>query len=396
MKRTPYVIGLTGNIATGKTAATQILAELGAQVIDADRVAHDVMQPGGPVFDVVVEAFGREILGRDGRIDRARLGATVFRDSEALRRLEAAVHPAVTVEVKRRISEATQPVVVVEAIKLIEAGMHHRYDALWVVTARRETQIQRLIATRGLSREEAALRVDAQPPQEEKTALADIVLRNDGTWPELRQKVEAAWAEVQECTFDRPGRAPGPAPPATSEGVTIRPARREDIADAGGVANVLNSVIQEGGRTVLTGHWTAEAEQSYLMGLGPRSEITVAEIDGCIVGFQIIEPYVTYTSALDHVATIGTYILASRRRRGIGQKLADATFAFARAHGYEKSVVSVLAGNRAGLAYYRKLGFTAIGVLERQARIDGVYYDAVAMELHFCRDQPVTPEVSRV
>ncbi len=192
----PFLIGLTGNIATGKSEVAALLAELGAQVIDADRVAHQVMQPGGPAYNAVIEAFGRGILAADGTIDRARLGAIVFRDPAALHRLEAAVHPATIAEIDRRIATATAPVVVVEAIKLIEAGMHRAYDALWVVTAPRPIQIARLMATRGLSETEAALRVDAQPPQEEKVALADVVIVNDGSREQLRGRVEAAWRQI--------------------------------------------------------------------------------------------------------------------------------------------------------------------------------------------------------
>jgi dephospho-CoA kinase len=196
-RRRRILIGLTGNIATGKSEVARLLASLGAQVIDADRIAHEVMRPGGPAYDPVVEAFGPGILSADGAVDRARLGAIVFRDPAALRRLEAAVHPSTIAEVGRCIAHATESVIVVEAIKLIEAGMHRHYDALWVVTAPRRLQIARLMATRGLSEEEAALRVDAQPPQEEKAALADLVIANDGDLETLRQKVEAAWARVQ-------------------------------------------------------------------------------------------------------------------------------------------------------------------------------------------------------
>jgi len=191
------LIGLTGNIATGKSVVGQMLAELGAHVIDADKVAHEVMQPGGTAYEAVLQAFGQEILAADGTIDRRRLGAIVFRDPAALQRLEAAVHPATIAEVDRRIAQATEPVVVVEAIKLIEAGMHRDYDALWVVTAPRSVQITRLMDTRGLSEEEAALRVDAQPPQQEKAALADLILVNDAGLAQLREKVEAAWMKVQ-------------------------------------------------------------------------------------------------------------------------------------------------------------------------------------------------------
>jgi dephospho-CoA kinase len=198
MTRGAYLIGLTGNIATGKSEVARMLAQLGARVIDADRVAHQVMEPDEPAYSAVVEGFGPEILAADGAIDRASLGAIVFRDPAALRRLEEAVHPAVIAEVARLIAQAKERVVVVEAIKLIEAGMHRYYDALWVVTAPRALQIARLVTKRGTNEEEAALRVDAQPPQEEKAALADLVLVNDGGLDELEQKVRAAWERIPQ------------------------------------------------------------------------------------------------------------------------------------------------------------------------------------------------------
>jgi dephospho-CoA kinase len=200
MKRDPErhtLVGLTGNIATGKSEVARMLAELGAFVIDADRVAHQVMQRHGPAYDGVVKAFGQEILADDGTIDRQKLGAIVFRDPAALRRLEAAVHPATIAEVDRRIAQAVAPVVVVEAIKLIEAGMHRRYDALWVVTAPRSLQIARLVANRGLTDAQAALRVDAQSPQEKKVALADLVIVNDDDLATLWTKVKAAWTQLR-------------------------------------------------------------------------------------------------------------------------------------------------------------------------------------------------------
>ncbi len=190
------LIGLTGNIATGKSAVARMLASLGAAVIDADRVAHEVMEPGGAAYAAVVDAFGPEILNPGGTVDRRRLGDIVFRDPAALARLEAAVHPAVLLEVGRRIAAAEAGVVLVEAIKLIEAGMHRAYDALWVVTAPRKVQIERLVRERGMTHDEATLRVDAQPPQEEKAALADRVLVNDGTLAQLRARVEAAWEQL--------------------------------------------------------------------------------------------------------------------------------------------------------------------------------------------------------
>jgi L-amino acid N-acyltransferase YncA len=165
--------------------------------------------------------------------------------------------------------------------------------------------------------------------------------------------------------------------------VTIRRARRDDLSDAAGVAGVLNSVIAEGAYTALAGHWTPEAELAFLQSLGPRSELFVAELAGQIVAFQVIEPFVTYTSTMDHVCHFGTYVLEAYRGQGIGRKLASATLAFAREHGYEKSVVYVLADNEGGQAFYRRLGFEPRGVLTRQTKIDGVYHDELFMELQF-------------
>lgn len=179
------------------------------------------------------------------------------------------------------------------------------------------------------------------------------------------------------------GTAGNPAWEPGEAEVVVRPVRRDDVEDAAGVAEVLNGVIAEGRFTALTGHWTPEAEQAFLQSLGPRSEVIVAEVLGCIVGFQVIEPFVTYTSTMDHVAHFGTYVRAGHRGCGIGRKLAEATLSFARERGYEKSVVYVMAENQLGLAYYRGLGFKEKGVLLRQTKINGVYHDEVFMELHF-------------
>lgn len=181
-------------------------------------------------------------------------------------------------------------------------------------------------------------------------------------------------------SVEQVGGSPNQSP--SGEGM-IRPVRRDDIGDAAGVADVLNSVIAEGCYTALTGRWTPEAELAFLQSLGPRSEVFVAVVAGRIVGFQVIEPFAAYPSAMDHVAILGTYVCADFRGRGIGQRLAEATFVFAREQGYEKAVIYVLAHNEGGLAYYRGLGFAEKGVLARQTRIDRVYYDEVFMELHF-------------
>jgi dephospho-CoA kinase len=187
------VVGLTGNIGTGKSTVMHMLADLGATIIDADRLSHEVIAPGTPGWGRVVEAFGRGIVAPDGSIDRAKLGALVFSDPSALARLEAIIHPEVIRETDRRIRAVEHGVVVIEAIKLIEAGMHRDCDALWVVTCRPEQQLERLMRDRRMSEAEARRRIAAQPPQSEKVALADVVIDNSGTLEETRAQVEAAW-----------------------------------------------------------------------------------------------------------------------------------------------------------------------------------------------------------
>jgi len=196
------LVGLTGNIATGKSTVAGMLTDLGVTVIDADAVAHQVIRAGGPVYEEVVDAFGKEMVGPDGEIDRARLGAKVFAEPEAMRRLEAIVHPEVLVEVARRVA-AARSAVVVEAIKLIEAGMAEGCDSLWVTTCPAEQQVRRLMEGRGLSREEAERRVLAQPPQEEKIALADVVIDTSVDLAETRAQVRTEWERLLRRHGDR-------------------------------------------------------------------------------------------------------------------------------------------------------------------------------------------------
>ncbi|MBX5490917.1 MAG: dephospho-CoA kinase [Chloroflexi bacterium] len=195
-----YRIGLTGNIGVGKSTVACLLAELGAEVIDADRVAHALMAPHTAEWERIVARFGQAILRADDTIDRQRLGAIVFRDPDALRDLERILHPSVRQQIRAHFATTTASVIVVEAIKLFESGLYREVDAVWVVAAAREQQIARLVATRGLTPAEAALRVDAQPPQAEKIARADVVIWNDGDLAATRAQVLAAWAAVEAGT----------------------------------------------------------------------------------------------------------------------------------------------------------------------------------------------------
>ncbi len=189
----PRTIGLTGNIACGKSTVAAMLRDLGAEVIDADQVAHQVMAPPGPVFDAIVREFGPGILARDGTIDRRKLGAIVFADPVALRRLDQLVHPATSATLRGMAVTSTAPVVVIEAIKLVEAGTSRWCDEVWVVTCRREQQIERLMAQRGLDRADAERRVDAQTPVEAKLPYATTVIDASGTLADTRRQVLAAW-----------------------------------------------------------------------------------------------------------------------------------------------------------------------------------------------------------
>ena len=185
----PYRIGLTGNIATGKSTVAQMLVALGAEYVDADRVAHEVMAPGGAVHDAVVAAFGADVLAPDGTLDRRALGNIVFSDPAALTRLESLVHPATIAEVQRRVDASKAPIVVMEAIKLLESGMAASYDAIWVTTCPPEVQLTRLMQQRGLSRADALRRIQTQSPQAEKIARADVVIHTGGTLEETQAQV---------------------------------------------------------------------------------------------------------------------------------------------------------------------------------------------------------------
>ena len=190
------VIGLTGGIGSGKSTVAAMLAELGADVIDTDKVGHDAYRPGTDGFRQVTEAFGPDIVAADGTIDRRALAAKVFSDPEALRRLNAIVHPLIGLAVRDWLTRAQQaPVrtpIVVEAPVLMEAGWRF-FDEVWVVIVAPETAVARVTASRDMTADEVRRRIDAQLSNEARVKLADRVFENDGTLEELRGQVEAAW-----------------------------------------------------------------------------------------------------------------------------------------------------------------------------------------------------------
>jgi dephospho-CoA kinase len=194
----PPVIGLTGGIGSGKSTVAAMLTELGARVIDADRIGHEAYLPGTEGFARVVEAFGPRVVAADGTIDRRVLGGIVFADPTALARLNAIVHPLIAAELARRMAAAPSDVpLVIEAAILIEAGWRPLVGRLWLVSVSRENAIARVTASRGLTRAEVTRRIEAQMPDAERRRHADLVIENDGTLAELRARVEAAWRTLQ-------------------------------------------------------------------------------------------------------------------------------------------------------------------------------------------------------
>jgi dephospho-CoA kinase len=188
-----YVVGLTGNIATGKSVVRKMLEHLGAYGIDADALAHRAMAQDAPGYIPILEAFGRRILAPDGQIDRAKLGRVVFADGEALADLEAILHPLVRQAIDTLVPRAKHPVIVIEAIKLLEGPLKQACDSIWVTTAPAEIQLVRLVQKRGMSAEAARQRIDAQPPQENKLVEAGVIIYTDGSFERVWHQVVSAW-----------------------------------------------------------------------------------------------------------------------------------------------------------------------------------------------------------
>jgi len=194
MQNKPFILGLTGNIASGKSYVLNYLAGHGAITIDADLVAQQCYLPGKPAYNALIARFGKDIVQPDGQIDRDTLGKIVFADPAQLQALEAIVHPATTNAIKTLINEARMvkdtKLIVLEAIKLFDSDMLHQCDATWVTIADNETRLMRLIQGRGMDPISAAKRLNAQSPQEEKAKLADFVIHTDGSFEETIKQIE--------------------------------------------------------------------------------------------------------------------------------------------------------------------------------------------------------------
>ena len=226
-----YAIGLTGNIATGKSVVRKMLEHLGAYGIDADALGHRAIAREAPGYQPVLDTFGRWILGPDNQIDRSKLARLVFANPDALARLEAIVHPLVGQAVDILIRRSSQKVIVIEAIKLIESGLIARCNSLWVSYASPEIQLARLMQKRGMDEAAARQRIQSQPDQQQKIGLANVVIRNEGSFEETWMHVLKAWQSIfptPEPVAIQPAKA---APKGEKAVQRARPRQAAEIAD---------------------------------------------------------------------------------------------------------------------------------------------------------------------
>jgi dephospho-CoA kinase len=193
----PFVIGVTGPIASGKSTVAELLRQRGADVIDADRVYRSLLQPGSGLWRQIVARFGPEIVGPDGEINRAALGGVVFADPEALADLDRITHPAVVAEVRTRIARSTTPFVVLEAIKLVQSGLASDVDALWFVTADPETRRHRLMSRSGMDEASARARIAAAPDTVPEGVDVDVTIDNSGDLLSTSAAIDEAWRAVR-------------------------------------------------------------------------------------------------------------------------------------------------------------------------------------------------------
>ncbi|MFC8511884.1 dephospho-CoA kinase [Streptomyces sp. NPDC057257] len=190
-------VGLTGGIGAGKSEVSRLLVASGAVLIDADRIAREVVEPGTPGLAAVVEAFGEDVLAADGTLDRPKLGSIVFADPEKLALLNSLVHPLVGARSRELERAAAEDAVVIHDVPLLaENGLAGLYDLVIVVDAAPETQLDRLVRLRGMTEADARARMAAQATREQRRAIADIVIDNDVPLEELERRVKEVWAEL--------------------------------------------------------------------------------------------------------------------------------------------------------------------------------------------------------
>jgi len=205
--RGKYAIGLTGNIATGKSVVRKMLEHLGAYGIDADVLSHRAIMKSSPGYQPVIDTFGRWVLGANEEIDRAKLGEVVFKNPDAMLRLETIIHPLVRQALDVLVKKSSHKVVVIEAIKLLESDMNSLCDQVWVTMAPTDLQLERLIDKRNMTKREAEDRINAQLPVTAILTKADVVIENNGSFEKTWKQVYDAW---QIITREEPDFKPLP------------------------------------------------------------------------------------------------------------------------------------------------------------------------------------------
>ena len=238
-----FVIGLTGNIATGKSVVRRMLEHLGAYGINADALTHRVLSRGAPGYQPVIELFGKRILNQSGEIDREKLGKLVFNDPNALSDLEAIVHPYITQAIDLLIKRAPQKVVTIEAIKLLESGLAGWCDSIWVTTISPDLQLERLTKKRMLTPADATARIKSQGEQAEKIKAADIVINNAGSFEDTWTQVMAGWKRIVTAEWEPPSAPIAPRPAPSKEEFTVEHGKP---AFASEIAAMISRVAQDG------------------------------------------------------------------------------------------------------------------------------------------------------
>ena len=266
-----YVIGLTGNIATGKSVVRRMLEHLGAYTIDADALSHRVISRGAPGYQPVLDTFGKWLLEPDGQINRNKLGHLVFADKDALKQLEGIIHPHVSQAIDILVKRASQSVIVVEAIKLLESELRSHCDTVWVTDAPQQIQVERLMRQRSLSQEDALHRVQVQSAQKEKLAAATVVITNNGSYDDLWKQVSEAWKKTA------PSSETGPATQVITKSAAGSLAlQRGKPRDAQKIADLITRLSK--GKQSMTKDQAMEAfgEKAFLLLLMDQSLVGIA------------------------------------------------------------------------------------------------------------------------
>jgi len=300
-----YVIGLTGNIATGKSIVRRMLQELGASTVDADGLIHLLQRPGSSVYREIVDTFGSFILNDDATINRKRLSDIAFNLPEAMIDLERITHPAVRKQLERAIEKAPKYVVVIEAIKLLEGGLTDKCDAVWVVAAPEDAQMFRLVTKRKMSRQGALKRIQSQPPQQEKIAQANVVIDNSGDLVKTWNFVQKKFSEISSPVVEAPSVVEAPPKPVKEKLKAVDKSsieiRRASRADLKAMADLMNSATQgevdldEAGmmeRLFSKGYLIASQGEDLVGVVGWQTENLIAGIDDLFVKSSSLWPSV--------------------------------------------------------------------------------------------------------